>query len=173
MLLNAAGLVEPPAGIVDRLHEIDPKLGVLFGTQSQRWHLTYDWPDTDPRWQFVQNGSVPRAKAFDILCQLPEDCSADEAYGYLVATFKRLGDKDDIKRMLDRVHMYNKQREDELLRPHRELANELIETNARTLFREEGKHIPRTKPPRGNKNLDQKKLRDYLHDTAGTHDVES
>ena len=170
MLLNQRGLPEPPSHMLERLKAIDPGFGLLFGFKSGCWNITLDWPLNDPRRKFIQRGEVAPTRSFDILTQLPPDCSADEAFGYLVNNLRRLQDKGDIKRLLDRADMYNKRQQDELLKPHRELAEELIETNAKTLFRNEGKHIPRTRAPRGARNTDAKRLRDHLHDLG--HAVE-
>ena len=98
--------------------------------------------------------------------QLPENTGADEAFGYLVRVLRRNTGKGDIQRLLDRVDAYNRKRQVELAQPSTDLANELIETNAKTLFSAEGKHIPRTKAPRSNIDRDGKQLRDYLHDTG-------
>jgi hypothetical protein len=134
----------PPAGMEERLHEIDPDLGVVWLPLVKRWAITLVWPRHDTRRELVRRGQLGDGAAFDIVAYLPEDCSADEAYGYIVRSFKAwAGSRDDVHKLLDRVHAYNKKQQREALRETEELADELIATNAPTLFRGEGKTATR------------------------------
>ena len=156
--------------MLERLKQIDPGFSLLFGMKSQCWHITLDWPPNDPRRELVRRGELDPVRSFDILCTLPPDCSADEAFGYLVNNLRQLRDKGDIQRLLDRADMYNKKQQEELMKPHRELAEELVETNAKTLFRDLGKSVPKTRHAPSTRNTDAKRLRDHLHDLG--HAVE-
>ena len=164
MLYTAQNQVAPPSGMLERLQTIDPGFGLLYGHKSKCWHITLDWTENDPRMALVRSQEVPKARAFDIFTQLPADCSADEAFGYLVRTLKRSTGKAGVQQMLDRVDAYNRKVREDALKPHRELADELIETNAKTLFRDLGKHVPKTRAPRSTTNHDERKLRDWMHD---------
>lgn len=158
--------------IKDRLQEIDPRLGVCLVPDRDApggcwWAITYWWDENDPRRASIRDGSLPVDHAFDVIVYLPKDCSVDEAYGYLVSRFKAWsGSRDDIRKMLDRVHHYNRQVREATLAPVRELAEELTEANAPTLFADRGKTTVRSTQRGHRSGKDERDYRDFLRDTG-------
>ena len=144
MLITATGSPFAPAGMLERLHEIDDRLGLVWLPLVGRWALTYDWAYDEPRRILVKKGELGGDCLYDILTFLPPDCGADEAYSYVVRSFKACANtRDDIKKCLERVHLYNRQITNAAKQEVMELADELIAANAPTLFRAEGKTAPR------------------------------
>lgn len=158
--------------IKDRLQEIDPRLGVCLVPDSDApggcwWAITYWWADDDPRRAWIRAGTHQLDEAFDVLVWLPKDCSVDEAYGYITSRFKAWsGSRDDIRKLLDRVHMYNHQAREQALAPVRELADELLEANAPTLFADRGKGSIRVRSRTPRTGKDERDYRDFLRDTG-------
>lgn len=102
--------------ILRGLREIDPKLSLKWLPVFKRWAIAYEWEEGDPRWAYVQRGEHPRSEARDILDYIPGDATADDAYGYIVNAFKRVGQyegKQSVQRLLERVHTYNKRHAEE------------------------------------------------------------
>jgi len=109
-MLSATGQPIPPAGIVERLKDVHPNLGMRFYMRPQGghwWAIIYVWNENDPRWAWVQQGLYQPQDAVDVVCFLPDDCDADQAYGYFVNNVKH-GATTDIKSLLGRVHEFNK-----------------------------------------------------------------
>lgn len=158
--------------IKDRLAEIDPRLGVCIvpdrdAPQGAWWAVTYWWSENDPRRASIRDGSLPLDHAFDILVFLPHDCSVDEAYGYIVSRFKAWsGSRDDVRKLLDRVHLYNRKAREQTLAPVKELADELLEANAPTLFADRGKTTFRSTRTKSRSGTDERNYRDFLRDTG-------
>lgn len=129
----------PPSEILDRLHQVDPRLGLQFCCESywseahQRlvdcWAITERWPPADMRRRMVYDGSLSADACWDVLCYLPLDCSVDEAFGYFMRSCQRNKGKDSINKMLERIHTFNAKRKEEVLAPTMELAEELITTS--------------------------------------------
>lgn len=143
MLVRADGQPYANPEILARLHEIDGGLGLHFFTGINLWGVTLKWPPNDPRREMVRRGELGDDQ-FDTIAYLPAGCTPDDAYGYIVNNFKAWsGTKDEVKRLLDRVHMYNKQVKADALKPTLDYADELLEANASTLFRNEKGHIPK------------------------------
>lgn len=159
------GRYQPPAGLLERLKTIDKHLGVLYGEQSKCWFITYEWPMNDPRREWVKKSAFPAERAYDTLCKLPKDCSVESAYGYFVRTVSRFKNADDRNRLLNRLAEDNQFQSKKNMSPVMELAEELIEVNKNTLFGSLGSTVIRSKAgARTGKNLDGKKLNDFLHD---------
>ena len=158
--------------IKDRLAEIDPRLGVCLvpdrdAPKGARWAVTYWWHENDPRRASIRDGSLPVDHAFDVIVFLPADCSVDEAYGYVVSRFKAwAGSRDDIRKLLDRVHLYNAKVRENVLAPVKELAEELFEANAPTLFADRGKSTVRSHATRQGTGKDERDYRDFLRDSG-------
>lgn len=136
-LVTAGGIPTVAKHIKDRLHEIDPRLGlaIVNGVSGERWCVTYWWGENDPRWEQVLEGRTRPEQAFDPLVYLPADCPPEQAYGYLVNNLKAWsGSRADIKALLDRVHHFNAKAKETALQETRELAEELLTTNAKTLL---------------------------------------
>jgi hypothetical protein len=152
-----------PPEILERLHRVDPALGMKF-IQEIGWAVTYRWPLDDPRRARVQLGELGPGAEYDIFAFLPEDCSPDEAFGYIERKFVRNSGRAEIASLLDRLDNYNDKQEENALQSTTDLAEELIETNAHTLF--EGKHIPKsTKVGRHKSKKDEKQFQEFLRDS--------
>ena len=48
MLITTTGSPFAPAGMLERLHEIDDRLGLVWLPLVGRWALTYDWAYHQP-----------------------------------------------------------------------------------------------------------------------------
>lgn len=143
----------PPSEIVESLQRVDPDLGLRFVSfpvsdgpnvnGPQWWAITLKWQSNDRRRRMIDLGHMAQESDFDVLVYLPLDCSVRDAESYLLNHVRRTADKETAsKRLLDNIHKYNQQVRKNVLAPTMELAEELIETNAKTMFREEGKEIP-------------------------------
>lgn len=172
IVLNQFG-TSIPAGaklIKDRLAEIDPRLGVLLLPNPEEkgkpwWAITEWWSENDSRRLRIRSGELAPDEAFDILCFLPNDCSVEEAYGYVVRTFKQLqgSASERAQVLLDRVHLYNKDASAAAIASTKELADELFDMNdpsQRRVYMNESS-ARSVKPER-----DRKDLRAYLTDTG-------
>ncbi len=103
--------IEPPTGIVERLQQIHPALGLKMVPCCGRdpyWALTWDWPENDPRRARVRDGLLAPDKAWDMLSMLPMGCSAGEAYGYAINAFRRSSDQ-GIRDLLNDVEKFNQE----------------------------------------------------------------
>jgi len=171
-LLNMQGVPYLAKELKDRLAAIDDRLGLAImpnamGDGRTAWAVTYWWGEQDPRRGEVRAGRRDPGTAFDILGFLPEDCSVDACFDYITKRFRMLNDRADVKQMLDNVHKFNAERKAAILRPTMDLADELVETNARHLFRDIGKSVGSSLDVGPRSKRDDKDWRDYLHDSAG------
>lgn len=153
----------------DRLANIDDRLGLgiarnALGDGRTLWAVTYKWGANDKRRAEVRAGNVDPEVAFDILGYLPEDCSVDSCFDYIVKRFRVLSSRDDIKHMLDNVHRFNAERKAAILAPHQELVDELTSTNARSMFRDAGKSVGSSLDVGPRSKRDEKDFMDYVHD---------
>lgn len=142
---------EAPPEAVRRLKQIDPNLNLKFvefpSPDDDRdgprwWALALDWEEHDPRRAMIARGELGNAP-FDILGYLPLDCGAHEAYGYVENCLLAHKTRPDVGAMVARLGQWNANQSDVNLAPTLELAQELIETNAKTMFEKEGKRIPK------------------------------
>jgi hypothetical protein len=81
LLRDALGRPQPPSELLARLRRFDDRLGLHYTKAA--WAITERWRTEDRRWEWVRNGSVPEAMAFDICGYLPINCSLDEAPAYI------------------------------------------------------------------------------------------
>ena len=142
MLVDARGRPLPPQEIQARLAQIDPALHLRFVDEGEGgwWALAETWKLGDPRYKLIQNGGMNPDDNWDLIAQLPKDCSADEAYGYLVRNLQRSAQtKEHARDMLNRIHLYNKQRSDSVMKESMDYADEVLDANAPTLFQDFGK----------------------------------
>lgn len=163
---------EPPVDIVRRLQQIDPRLGLAWSetldpkTDKLRdcWMFTMAWLPTDKRHRMVQEGQLPLDTCYDCLAFLPFDCSVEQAYGYVVRTFKQLNHKEDMQKLLERVHTFNQAAKAENLRETNELLEDLLETNKQTLRPGSTKAVssPVSKHRVTNKRKELARIREYM-----------
>ena len=168
-IVNLQGVPVLAKEIKDRLANIDPRLGLAIDRNAGReakWAVTYRWNDNDPRMAEVQRGTRDPKYAFDILGHLPEDCPVDTAFDYIQRRFRVLSSRDDVKHMLDDIHKFNTARNDAIMKPHNDLVNELIETNARHMFKDIGKSVGSSLDVGHRSKRDEEDFRDYLHDIS-------
>lgn len=136
----------PPADLQRRLAQIDPHLELRWeenGVGGPGWWLIYRWAANEPRRKHILAGAMDPDADFDLYAQLPKDCPAEQAYGYLVRSFRSSGSP-EAKRLLDRVSEFNRERTDAIWQPVMEEAYEMIEANSRTLFAEKYGTIPKS-----------------------------
>lgn len=111
VLYNAGGRPEPPTDVVARLKAISPLLEMQYvgipvaGELRWWWTVRGQWRADDPRWQSVRDGTLTPDHAYDLVCQLPSDCSADEAVGYLQQQVQGRGD--DTRKFLRDIDTWN------------------------------------------------------------------
>lgn len=84
----------PPQEAVKRLRAIDERLSIKWvpSAAGPYWAIIETWRPDDQRWQMVRRGEVPEKFAFDIRAMLPPDCSAHEAEGFVMRTFRPVRD---------------------------------------------------------------------------------
>lgn len=147
ILVNERGVPIPPSSIVERLQRIDPHLNLRFIEQygdnpnARWWALTWDWPESDPRQEYVRRGEI--GEAFDILGYLPFDCPVDQAAPYIERVLKQQTGREETARLLERLHLFNAEVTKAAKQPVLERAEELTRVNAPTLLEKEGKRVPK------------------------------
>jgi hypothetical protein len=134
--------------IIRRMRQIDDRLGLKwceFGSSGEltpQWAITMDWLPSDPRKELVQRGALSIGASHDIVHWLPLDCDVNAAHNFIERAFVRWsGSKADIEKLLSRLNKYNEEQTERNMQPEYDLADELVETNAGTLFREFGKTV--------------------------------
>lgn len=143
LILNERGVPEAPTEIRRRVRQIHEALDVRFIGES--FAVTYDWPLDDPRRQMIRCGEMSEGDAFDCFAWLPKDCAVDEAYGFIVRSFKSWrGTRADVAQMCDRLHHYNRDQSEAVKAGVMAFSNELVDTNKATLGAAQG--IVGTKP---------------------------
>jgi hypothetical protein len=83
---NEYGVPIPSAELQERVRRVDPAIQLrafYWGRNEIRWAAQYAWPENDPRRARIQSGELDPAKAWDIICYAPLDCSPDEFVGLL------------------------------------------------------------------------------------------
>lgn len=110
MILDRSGLPVPPSGVVERLQQVNPNLGVAWvgDVGSGWWAITQSWSLTDPRRAMIQRGEVPEDGAFDVIVYLPPDCDVHQAFGYFQQAVQT-SNRESVRSMLDRLDEYNRQ----------------------------------------------------------------
>ena len=145
MILDASGTPMASPEILERLKQIDPSLGLRFvelpPPMESHWAVTMKWPLSDERRRLIQEGKIGPDDC-DIVSRLPVGCNADEAFSYICNNFVRAS-ADNLERLVSRIDEYNKEQQKENSKEATDLADELIEENAPTLFREQGTTSPR------------------------------
>lgn len=154
-LTDERGRPVPPSEVVAGLQRIDPALGLRFMpggiNQSGTWAFTLRWRQDDPRREMIRRQEMAPEDDFDALGYLPLDCPPEQAVGHFVASVKRWHGKEDVTRLLSRVDQWNTAQEARNLAPALEHAQELLEANAGTLFRDLGKTTAKVRHGRGAK----------------------
>lgn len=112
MLITPLGEPVPPQSVVKRLAAVDERLTIKWvpsPATGPYWAIVETWRRGDPRWELVQQRQVQEHEAFDILCMLPPDCSAEEAEGILLRRFGRVTDpKAEAEAQMAKVAAQNK-----------------------------------------------------------------
>lgn len=143
----------PPADVVRRLKQVDDRLDLKFVNYptidygnvnaTQYWAIIYRWQENDPRRVMIQRGDMPAHADYDVVTFLPLDCPVEQAFSLFERGARQLAGRSDADYLRSRVHKWNETVKEEAVKETVELAEELIETNAGTLFREEGKTVPK------------------------------
>jgi hypothetical protein len=159
------GASQVPQEVQERLAQIDPRLALFpykttlsdSGAEEKRhglawrWAVVVRWAENDPRWEMVRHGRYPSTHAFDRIGDIPADVPLDQVPAYL---------KQNIRPTNAPRHIYGeilKWNADQELRNGTavmDFAEELISTNAGTLFREQGKTVEKVyqyNPPPKNR----------------------
>ncbi|HUT86465.1 MAG TPA: hypothetical protein VMX15_00055 [Candidatus Heimdallarchaeota archaeon] len=127
MLYDARGRPTPSAEITKRLEQIDPALHLRWVEQEQGgwWAVAQKWRRGDQRYKLIQQGGMHPDDDWDMLLGLPRDCTADEAYGYIINTLRTASPtKQSARDLLSRVHLYNQMSNEATVREIVEVAEE-------------------------------------------------
>lgn len=107
IVLNQHGTPEPPSDLLARLRRVHPALSLRWSQMPGRpWAMTWEWPETDARWERVRKGDISQTSAFDIIGYLPADCPLDQAGAYVEASLKHYP-RDEVRRLCERVSKWN------------------------------------------------------------------
>jgi len=143
---NERGVPQAPADILARLRAIDPQLGLQcyrWGVEDQ-WAIVYRWGEHDPRWARVQSGEIDPSTALDILNYLRLDVKPDDVPAMMERSLIAMGAAYGyVDAMLAKVKAANEATKEAVWKPTLDKAQEAIEGNAATLFRNELGAIPK------------------------------
>lgn len=143
---NERGVPEAPADVVARLRGIDPRLALKcyrWGAEDQ-WAIVYLWDETDPRMARVKTGEIDPSTALDILKYVPLDMKPDEVPGFIEPTLIAMGSGYVyVDALLAKVKAANAANNEAVWKPTLERAEEMIDANKTTLFRNELGAIPK------------------------------
>jgi hypothetical protein len=107
VILNDRGEPQPPTSIVERLRAVHAGLGLRHTPHvGPVWAITMAWDGDDPRWAYVQNGTMPASRAFGVIGYLPLDCPLDQAPSYVASVFRK-SNREEVQRMADAVLRHN------------------------------------------------------------------
>lgn len=144
MLVTLHGEPVPPQDVLKRLKQVDDRLGLKFiGEPINYWTVTLRWPEMDPRRAMIQRGEMAPGTDYDVIANFPRDCPVDEAVGMIQNNFKKHPTNNEIQHFLYKLDKLNRQAQADAMKSTNDLAEELLETNAKTLFRDEGKRVPK------------------------------
>lgn len=149
MILKTSGVPYPPTALVAELKKIDEHFGIMWLPPSEAfpkgvWSITQRWPKNDKRYAMIRRGDMALGTDYDAIAFLPEDCPVEQAASYVRQKFVRWsGKKVDAHNLIDRLVDENEKARKENLKPVEEYAEELVKTNAKTMFRDQGKVIPK------------------------------
>jgi len=108
------------------------------------WSVTVQWHPNDKRYTMIRRGDMQLGTDYDALAFLPEDCPVEQAASYVRKSFSRWsGKKEDAHKLIDRLADENEKVSKDNMKPVEEYAEEMVKTNAKTMFREQGKTIPK------------------------------
>ena len=99
------GVPVAPSEILAGLKRMHPSLGLRY--RAMEWCVTWEWPETDPRWQWVREGKQDPASAYDTVGRLPLDCPLDQAASY-IETALRDYPVEDVRKIMGRITHYNR-----------------------------------------------------------------
>lgn len=105
-LISPRGDPVPPPSVIDRLREISRRLSIEWVKSA--WTPPYfalfeRWREGDPRWAYVQNGTVKESQARDMLMMFPPTCSADELAAYVEHRWGERGIVADAAKEAERI----------------------------------------------------------------------
>lgn len=136
----------PPSEITERLAQMDPHLTLMWGEGlgTPGWWLIWKWREDDPRREWIKRGEMDPASAFDWFCQLPQDCTVEQAGAWATATL-RGSQHPEAKRLYGRTGEYNKARQSEMWKPIMDQAFEEIEHYGHKLFAGDYGTVPKVR----------------------------
>lgn len=153
MIVSELGRPLPPEGVVKSLHQVDDRLGLKYVAYhhrdginmntDERWAIILNWGAEDDRRVMIQRGQMAPDAAFDILAYLPIDASPEDAFSIFANGAKQFHRKSDVERLVSRIDKFNAKTTEAAKEETTQLAEELISTNAPTLFAAEGKTTPK------------------------------
>lgn len=102
---DASDTPVPPSEVLAGLHRIHPSLGLRY--RGMEWCITWEWPETDRRWQWVRESKQDAASAYDTVGRLPLDCPLEQAPGYIENALKSYP-IEEIRSLANRITNYNR-----------------------------------------------------------------
>lgn len=140
MIFARDGSPAAPTYVVDGLKRIHPSLDLQYlafpdpqGNTAAWWALVERWGDNDPRLEKVKKGELADGSAYDILGFLPLDCTADQAYGYVLNAL-RSNNTEQFSKHLNRIDKFNKDVVKKVKEEVHEMAEEIVKANSKTLM---------------------------------------
>lgn len=133
VLVTANGDPQPPEDVLRRLRAVDGGLTLEWQRQMKQWTVKRAWPQSDRRWQWVQEQSYPPSAAHDILGYVPNDCDVDQVPAYVEGLI-RTWPVEDAKQLLERMVHYN-DRTDAVAAVVEQAVEETLETAVETVLK--------------------------------------
>jgi hypothetical protein len=105
--VTARGEIVPPPGVLRRLHEISPRLGLKHFPSGghTEWAITLDWPPEDPRHDLVNRGIAGEPRC-DVEGWVPFDCREDDIPGWVERQLQR-SSKEAVRRLAADARRHN------------------------------------------------------------------
>lgn len=104
VLVTADGDPQVPEDVNRRLAGIGVRLD--WQRQMRQWAVKRPWPESDRRWQWIQEQQYSPDSAHDILGYVPNDCSVEQVPAYLERMLREWPHPDR-DAMLSRLVHYN------------------------------------------------------------------
>lgn len=103
---DAEGVPIPPSDLVAELQKRCDSAQVGLRYCNASWQLIWTWKPDDPRRQWIKEGKYSERDAFDIIGDLPPDCSLEQAPSYAERSLRQYP-RDEVRKLADNIQRYN------------------------------------------------------------------